>query len=119
MSKTNYGPVTFHQVGLPPISLADVMAHAKKMGRDKTRLIDVQAMSADTLDWLANRPTRVGDHVRPCFNAQCTDEIGSAPKVRARLGNVFTVDAVSASPKPNGAVRIGGNCWVKSWIRVR
>jgi hypothetical protein len=63
--------------------------------------------------------TRIGDKIRPCWGAARFDlNLGSVPKVKARLGNVFTVDAVSAQPLPNGAVRIKGEVWVRSWVRI-
>ncbi len=62
--------------------------------------------------------TAVGTNIRPCFNAKKSDTHAGVPLVRARLGNVFTVDAVSTSPAPNGAVRINGVVWIKSWLKV-
>jgi hypothetical protein len=62
--------------------------------------------------------TKIGDSVRPCFPAHRDETHPGTLRVRARLGNVFLVDSVSAQPEPNGAVRIGGQVWVKSWVKV-
>lgn len=64
--------------------------------------------------------TSVGQLIRPCWPAQRTNQNrAEPPNLRARLGNVFAVDAVSSSPAPHGAVRIGGQIWIKSWLRVQ
>lgn len=64
--------------------------------------------------------TVIGQLIRPCWPAQRTNQNrATPPNVRAYLGNVFVVDAVSAQPLPNGAVRIGGQVWCKSWTRVK
>lgn len=63
--------------------------------------------------------TALGTKIRPCWNAVRLNLARSTPpKLPARLGKIFTVDAISASPAPNGAVRIGGCVWIRSWVRV-
>lgn len=58
--------------------------------------------------------TSIGQLVRPCWPAQRTNQNrATPPNVRAYLGKTFVVDAVT-----HNAVRIGGNVWLRSWVRV-
>lgn len=58
--------------------------------------------------------TKRGDFVRPCFDARKSETRSCPPLVPARLGKVFTVEAVT-----DKAVMIPGQTWLKSWVRCK